>query len=175
MDLIFKFELRDPNMAKDNVFRTEAAPPASVKPDPDTMWKSPPMMEQSGRTFDCNLYPDLVYWLSLNDFTPDYTNLAENLVYIYGKRKLCPYFCIKYKAANGKVSNRVFMIQLTVTSLISLWNRYTLRGRALPAAKMYWNDDAAEDLNVYGIRIQSDNFDMWVLNKGGWAGATADN
>ncbi|KKY15254.1 hypothetical protein UCDDS831_g07714 [Diplodia seriata] len=80
------------------------------------MWGSPPILEESGRTFDYNLYPDLVYWLSLNDFTPKYTNLAENLVHIHGKRKLCPYFCIEYKVANDKVSGRVSMNQLTESS-----------------------------------------------------------
>ncbi|KAL1639613.1 hypothetical protein SLS58_007813 [Diplodia intermedia] len=95
-------------MAKDNVFRTEAAPPASVKPDSETM------------TVDYNLYSDLLYWLSLNGFTPEYTNLAKNLVHIRGKCKLCPYLCTEYEAANDKVSERVSMNQLTVALLVSL-------------------------------------------------------
>lgn len=174
---LFKFEARNPGMAKDYIFRTEATPQGSVKPDPKEFWSTPPSFPpDSAQYFEHNIFPDLLYWISPNGFPEDYQGDACQHVHIRGKRKLCPYLAVEYTVSTTNEDKRVSMNQLTVAMLLCLWNLFDLRQRALAAKGKDWKQDENRDIRVYGVKILADDYTVWTMtpvidSKGEWEGA----
>lgn len=174
----FKFELRDASMAKDRKFRTEATPQGSVKPDMIKLWTIPPILSPDAHTKEYlwDLRPDLIYWLSLNGFSPEYTWALEQYTHVRFKRKLSPYCTVEYKRAKDTMSEKISMNQMAASSLIALWNRFDLRKRAIKAQQRPWQKKDMEDMKHYGVRVQREAFDIWVMTatmseQGEWEGA----
>lgn len=185
---LFKFEARNPGMAKDYIFRTEATPQGSVKPDPETLWSTPPSFAtrwstppsfppNSAQYFDYDISPGLLYWLSLNGFPPRWEKAAKRYVYIKGQRKLCPYLAVEYRTGKSNEDKRVAFNQITGAMLLCLWNRFQLRKRALAAQEKDWKQEENSEIKVYGVRVYAEEYDVWVMtpivnSEGEWQGTT---
>lgn len=99
------------------------------------LWIIPPILSLDAHTKEYlwDLRPDLIYWLSLNGFLPEYTWALEQYTHIRFKRKLSPYCTVEYKRAKDTISKKISINQMAASSLIALWNRFDLRKRAIKA------------------------------------------
>ncbi|KAF9630412.1 hypothetical protein BFW01_g974 [Lasiodiplodia theobromae] len=181
---LFKFEARNPGMAKDYIFRTEATPQESIRTDPENFprfetpnfWNTPPSFTpNSAEHFDYDISPGLLYWLSLNGFSTIWGAEAKRYVHIRGQRKLCPYLAVEYKIRHDEDSSRISMNRVTAAMLLCLWNRFQLRKRALAAQGKDWKQEENSEIKVYGVRVLAAEFNVWVMtpvvnSEGEWQG-----
>ncbi|GME36104.1 uncharacterized protein K452DRAFT_291893 [Neofusicoccum parvum] len=170
---VLKRELRRPNMPKSRTWQAERLLNYSIKPFGH--WKEPPVVFDMDTTkrYGWDLFPDVAYWLSLQDHTPKDRTFIEDYVQVHDQRLLCRYFSGEFKK-DDRDEDAKSRDQLAAAAMMALYNRWQLRKDAQVAIGCEWGEMNHQDIRHYGATLQREAFKIWgftpIINNSEWHG-----
>ena len=173
MEMFLKRQRRFHETPSDRKWRAERMLQLVTPPTKDQRWGIPVLFEKEIHRYEFNLRPDCSYWLSLAGFNEDYRSEVGIATYVHKDWITCPYFTIEFKKHNE--SDMQTRAQVAAAGALALYNRYTLRERALRVARQETDEP---QVRHYGLTMVGANFELWVLqanppgSSGSWNGCT---
>ena len=163
----------------ERAWKTERMLELVAKPEPDTLWKAPPVLEDlcsatdlSRSDYSFDLRPDCAYWLSLRAFNPDYLGEVENWAMVIQEEVTCPYVTVEFKKDN--LAEARATSQVAAAASVALYNRYQVRKKRLELQGKQWTPRLTKIIRHYGLTLSGPRFTVWcvepALSHYDWAG-----
>ncbi|KAF2086040.1 hypothetical protein K490DRAFT_66966 [Saccharata proteae CBS 121410] len=184
VELILKREWRWPEReTKTEEVTNERVTKIGIKPIPSLRWKAPPLIgkheprKSNYKPFEFDVFPDALYWISLNNFDPGRTVLFEPFVHIFNQRILLPYLTVEHKCDGTESRNAKH--QIAASAAMILYNRFLVKGILLDLTGAPWSTVNTSNLRHYGLIMMGSKWSIWlarprITRSGKWSGCTVD-
>ncbi|KAJ8124631.1 hypothetical protein O1611_g9007 [Lasiodiplodia mahajangana] len=131
----------------------------SLKPPLDE-WEQPRPVTKPNKSYDWDISPDCMYYVSLQAFPLNFRDNVDKYVSVAQTRAFSPYLTIEFKK-NGETANTI-RNKVAAASALALYNRWRLKCAAFQFMHDgRWSEEHKAQMRHYSITFVGSKWELW--------------